>query len=85
LQLFIIFALVSCLKLTNSGGGIDLITACDIRLCTKDAKFSVRETKIAITADLGTLQRLTKIMGKGFAVRSKNSFKKQDGNGFKWR
>eukprot|EP01080_Neovahlkampfia_damariscottae_P003130 gene3130-5446_t len=50
------------------GGGIDLITACDIRLCSADAKFSVRETQIAITADLGTLQRLTKIIGKGYAM-----------------
>jgi len=35
------------------GGAIDLITAADIRLCTKDAKFSIRETKVGITADLG--------------------------------
>ncbi|MCB0219928.1 MAG: crotonase/enoyl-CoA hydratase family protein [Chrysiogenetes bacterium] len=47
------------------GGGIDLITACDIRLSTKDAKFSVRETKIAIVADVGTLQRLPRIIGRG--------------------
>ena len=47
------------------GGGIDLITACDIRLATKDAKFSVRETKIAIVADVGTLQRLPRIIGRG--------------------
>lgn len=49
------------------GGGIDLISACDIRLCSADAKFSVRETKIAIVADLGTLQRLPKVIGKGHA------------------
>jgi enoyl-CoA hydratase/carnithine racemase len=48
------------------GGGVDLVTACDIRLCTKDTKFSVRETKIAIVADLGTLQRITRICGRGF-------------------
>lgn len=47
------------------GGGIDLISACDIRLCTGDAKFSVRETKVAIVADLGTLQRLPKIVSAG--------------------
>lgn len=47
------------------GGGVDLITSCDIRLCTKDAKFSVKETKLAIVADLGTIQRLTRIVGKG--------------------
>ena len=47
------------------GGGIDLISACDIRLCASDAKFSVRETKVAIVADLGTLQRLPRIVGAG--------------------
>jgi Delta3,5-Delta2,4-dienoyl-CoA isomerase len=47
------------------GGGIDLVSACDIRLCSADAKFSIRETKIAIVADLGTLQRLPKIVSAG--------------------
>jgi enoyl-CoA hydratase len=47
------------------GGGIDLISACDIRLSTSSAKFSVRETKVAIVADLGTLQRLPRIVSAG--------------------
>jgi enoyl-CoA hydratase len=47
------------------GGGIDLISACDIRLCANDARFSVRETKVAIVADLGTLQRLPRIVSAG--------------------
>jgi enoyl-CoA hydratase len=47
------------------GGGVDLISACDVRLCTNDATFSVRETKIAIVADLGSLQRLPKIISAG--------------------
>ena len=47
------------------GGGVDLITAADIRLCSADAQFSVRETKIAIVADIGTLQRLPRVIGKG--------------------
>ncbi len=49
------------------GGGVDLITACDIRYCTADASFSIAETKIAIVADVGTLQRITPIVGKGMA------------------
>ncbi len=49
------------------GGGIDLISACDIRLASEDALFSVRETRIAIVADLGTLQRLPNIVGQGHA------------------
>jgi enoyl-CoA hydratase len=47
------------------GGGVDLISACDIRLCASDATFSVRETKIAIVADLGSLQRLPTIINAG--------------------
>jgi enoyl-CoA hydratase len=47
------------------GGGIDLTTACDIRLASRDAIFSVRETKIGIVADVGTLQRLLKIITAG--------------------
>ncbi len=47
------------------GGGVDLVTACDMRLASADAVFSVRETKLAIVADVGTLQRLPKIVGPG--------------------
>jgi enoyl-CoA hydratase len=47
------------------GGGVDLIAACDIRLASGDAVFSVRETRIAIVADLGSLQRLPSIIGPG--------------------
>jgi len=48
------------------GGGIDLISACDIRIAANDATFSIRETRIAIIADLGTLQRLPHIIGQGW-------------------
>jgi len=47
------------------GGGVDVISACDIRLASSDAVFSVRETRIAIVADLGSLQRLPGIVGRG--------------------
>jgi enoyl-CoA hydratase len=47
------------------GGGVDLIAACDIRLASADALFSVREAKVAIVADLGSLQRLPAIIGQG--------------------
>jgi enoyl-CoA hydratase len=49
------------------GGAMDLITACDLRVATADAVFSVRETRIAMVADVGTLQRLTRIVGDGAA------------------
>jgi enoyl-CoA hydratase len=48
------------------GGGVDLISACDIRLATEDAVFSIRETRMGIIADLGTLQRLPYIIGQGW-------------------
>jgi enoyl-CoA hydratase len=47
------------------GGGVDIATACDIRIASKDATFSIRETKIGIVADVGTLQRLPKIVTAG--------------------
>jgi enoyl-CoA hydratase len=67
-------AVVSCRKPVIAavhgwciGGGVDLITACDIRLCSKDAKFSVREVRLAMVADVGTLARLPAIVGQGVA------------------
>ena len=47
------------------GGGVDLVSACDVRLCANDTTFSIRETKVAIVADLGSLQRLPKIISAG--------------------
>jgi delta(3,5)-delta(2,4)-dienoyl-CoA isomerase len=49
------------------GAGVDMIAACDIRICSKDATFCVKEVDLAITADLGTLQRLPHIVGGGRA------------------
>lgn len=51
------------------GGGIDLITACDIRYCSKDAFFSVKEVYVGLAADVGTLQRLPKVIGNHSLVR----------------
>jgi len=49
------------------GGGLDLAAACDIRLCSTDAFFTVQETAIGMAADLGVLQRLPKIVPPGVA------------------
>lgn len=49
------------------GGAVDLVTACDLRYCTQDAWFCIQETNIAIVADVGTLQRLPKIIPPGVA------------------
>ena len=45
------------------GAGVDLITACDIRLATADAKLTIKEVDIGICADLGTIQRFQKVVG----------------------
>jgi len=45
------------------GGGVDLICGTDIRLCTEDAWFQVKEVDMGIAADVGTLQRLPRIIG----------------------
>jgi len=47
------------------GAGVDLITGCDIRLAADDALFGIRETKIGIVADVGTLQRLPGVVSAG--------------------
>lgn len=49
------------------GGGIDMITACDMRYCSEDAYFTVKEIDLGMVADVGTLQRLPKVIGEGMA------------------
>ena len=48
------------------GGGLDFITACDMRYATKDAFFTLFETNLAMTADVGTFPRLAKLIPEGF-------------------
>lgn len=47
------------------GAGVDLITACDIRFASPDSTFGVRETPMGLVADVGTVQRLPRIIGAG--------------------
>ena len=49
------------------GGGVDLSTACDMRYCSEDAFFCVQEINIGLAADVGTLQRLPKVIPEGHA------------------
>lgn len=49
------------------GAGLDMATACDIRLSTKDAVFSLREAAVGFVADVGVLQRIPHICGQGIA------------------
>jgi enoyl-CoA hydratase len=50
------------------GGGVDIVTACDMRYCTEDAYFTVKEVDFGIVADIGTLQRLPNIVQPGMAA-----------------
>jgi enoyl-CoA hydratase len=47
------------------GGGIDMTSCCDMRYCSEDAFFSIKEIDIGMTADVGTLQRLPHLVGQG--------------------
>ena len=47
------------------GGGVDLATAADLRYCTNDAFFCIQEINIGMAADVGTLQRMPKIIPEG--------------------
>ena len=47
------------------GGGVDLITACDMRVGSADCFFTIQEINIAIVADVGTLQRLPYLLPQG--------------------
>lgn len=49
------------------GGGVDIITACDMRYSTEDAYFTVKEIDMGMVADIGTLQRLPKVIAQGIA------------------
>ena len=47
------------------GGGVDLVSCADMRYATADAVFCIKEIDIGMTADVGTLQRLPKLIGEG--------------------
>ncbi|MGD9817307.1 MAG: enoyl-CoA hydratase-related protein [Desulfomonilaceae bacterium] len=49
------------------GAGLELVVCCDIRLCSSDATFALPEARLAIITDVGGLQRLTKVVGRGHA------------------
>jgi len=51
------------------GGAIDLLSACDIRYCSSDAWFTIKEVDVGLAADLGTLQRFQKIVGNDSLAR----------------
>ena len=50
------------------GGAVDIVSACDMRYCTEDAFFCIKEVDMGLVADLGTMQRLPKIIPYGLAA-----------------
>lgn len=61
------FPVVAAIQGACVGGALDLAAACDIRVCSADAFFTVQEIHIGMAADLGVLQRLPKIVLPGVA------------------
>ncbi|MFX8000765.1 enoyl-CoA hydratase-related protein, partial [Acinetobacter baumannii] len=51
------------------GGGVDLVSCADMRYCSADAYFTIKEIDIGMVADVGTLQRLPKLIGSQGLVR----------------
>ena len=62
------FPVVAAIHGACIGGAIDLITACDLRIAAADAYFAVEEINIGMAADVGTLQRLPKLIAPAVAA-----------------
>ena len=60
---------IACVNGGCIGAGVDMICACDIRLCTDRAWFSIKEVDIGLAADVGTLQRMPGIIGNDSILR----------------
>jgi enoyl-CoA hydratase len=58
---------ISAIQGACIGGGVDMVCATDIRFCTSNAYFNIKETELGITADVGTLQRIQSVMPAGLA------------------
>ena len=61
------FPVVCAVQGACVGGALDLAAACDLRVCTADAFFTVQEIHIGMAADLGVLQRLQRLLPQGLA------------------
>ena len=58
---------ISAIQGACIGGGVDMVCATDMRYCTSDAFFTIKETDLGMTADLGTLQRIQRLIPSGLA------------------
>lgn len=62
------------------GGGVDIISACDMRYCSDDAYFTIKEIDFGMVADIGTLQRLPKLIAPGLVAEMAFTGRKVGGN-----
>merc|ERR1712032_210232 len=60
---------IACMHRACLGAGVDMVCAADMRYCTDDTVFAVKEVKLGIAADVGTLQRMPKVMGSESLLR----------------
>jgi enoyl-CoA hydratase len=71
---------ISAIQGACIGGGVDMICATDMRFCTSNAYFNIKETALGITADVGTLQRIQHLMPSGLARELAYSSRNLDAN-----
>ncbi|MCP4317532.1 MAG: crotonase/enoyl-CoA hydratase family protein [Hyphomicrobiales bacterium] len=79
------FPVIAAIHGACIGGGIDMISACDMRLATSNAYFSIEEINIGMTADVGTLQRLPKIIAPAIVAElayTGRRFSAEDARGY---
>ncbi|MEZ4995216.1 MAG: crotonase/enoyl-CoA hydratase family protein [Saprospiraceae bacterium] len=62
------------------GGGLDILAACDLRYCSEDAYFSLKEIDLGMVADLGSIQRLPAIIGMGLTAELAYTARKMTAN-----
>ena len=62
IPMYTVCCIVCCLYVVMTTG-VDMISACDIRLCCHDTWFQIKEIDLGMAADLGTLQRFPKVIG----------------------
>ena len=61
------------------GGAVDIIAACDMRYCSRDAYFAIKEIDLGLVADIGTLQRLPKIVPAGIVAELAYTGRRMEG------
>jgi enoyl-CoA hydratase len=59
------FPVIAAINGACLGGGIDFVTACDLRYCTKDAYFCIQEANVGMVADVGTFPRINHLIPDG--------------------